>query len=591
MEQDTLSALAWMVADDILDFCLALPRNKLDNEFHAKFGIFSDAYGNQIAFNGSYNDSITGIRNYEEIDIFCSWVEGEVDWVERRERQFQRLWDNEDKNVRVLELPEAAREKIIKLRSEERPYPEPDWVKERRIFETGTDYEPTSLWKHQQEAIAAWEQNNRVGLLSMATGSGKTRTAIAAAKRCPSLNLLIIAVPRKNLVEQWAGELSVHASFPDPILVYESSAKWQDRLFNKLRAAHEARWSKPVVIIGSLQSLSRKRFISVINDAGIPQNTLLVVDEVHNVGAPTYRKILDLAYQWRLGLSATPVRHFDEIGSATINDYFLEVVYVYGLKQALEDKHLSPYAYKVYAAELSLEEYDQYMSLTYRIISLRGRSEDDAVTFQTNNVLDGDDEEIEQLLFKRARILKKCMAKMEITKDILAEGPPSRCLIYCADHEQLDDVQQILNDSKIIHLKYTGKTSASQRKAALDALDSGQISILLAIDCLDEGVDVPSVDTAIILASSTNKRQFIQRRGRILRRAKGKQIATLIDVIVLPPQSVGREGKWMLNGELARAKEMAELAQNKYDALLQIKAYTEPYDVLLTELLSGEGDR
>jgi len=142
----------------------------------------------------------------------------------------------------------------------------------------------------------------------------------------------------------------------------------------------------------------------------------------------------------------------------------------------------------------------------------------------------------------------------------------------------------------MVHLKYTSKTPAPQRQAALEALGNGHTPILLAIDCLDEGVDVPAVDTAIILASSSNKRQFIQRRGRILRRAEGKKMATLIDVIALPPRSIGRDAKWMLNGELARAREMAELAHNKYDALMQIKAHTEPYGVLLTELLSGEGN-
>jgi superfamily II DNA or RNA helicase len=166
----------------------------------------------------------------------------------------------------------------------------------------------------------------------------------------------------------------------------------------------------------------------------------------------------------------------------------------------------------------------------------------------------------------------------------------NRALVYCADTEQLEAVHRVLNTHRIMHTRYVAETPVRARRAALQAIEKGHVPCLLAIDCLDEGVDVPVVDMAVILASSTNKRQFVQRRGRILRRALGKKRATLIDVIVVPPASVGIEGRALLNSELARAKEMAETATNRYDTLLQVKEYTARYGVLLTELLSGEGN-
>jgi len=162
--------------------------------------------------------------------------------------------------------------------------------------------------------------------------------------------------------------------------------------------------------------------------------------------------------------------------------------------------------------------------------------------------------------------------------------------VYCADREQLRDVQQVLNDAGVIHLKYVGNTPTEKRRAALQSLERGDVPVIAAIDCLDEGVDVPVVDTAVILASSTNERQFIQRRGRVLRKAPGKRKATLIDVVTLPPPSLGSGGKWLLKGELRRAKLMADLAENKHAALLDLKRHTENYGVMLTGLLSGEAN-
>jgi superfamily II DNA or RNA helicase len=591
LEKDTLSALAWMVADHVITFRLALPRWKLkQGNFHVKFGLFEDEESNWVAFNGSYNDSVQGLRNYESLHVFRSWDETS-EYVENDRKRFARLWHNEDPNVVVHTLPEAIRAKIVALRSDDRPYEPTEKHSYPELYGSGYVHEGESgisLWDHQKEALDAWVANDCVGLLNMATGSGKTITALFCAESRPHLQLLVIAVPTKNLVEQWAEEVAAVTNFPKPVLVYDSSAKWQDVLFRKMRSKHRRDWPEPLVAIGTISSLSGDRFQGVLNDAGIPEHAMLIADEVHNIGAPTRQRIMDPAYTMRLGLSATPERSHDEQGSAAIMDYFEEEVYRYSMKQALADERLCPYDYHVYAAPLTDEEYEQYLKLTRQILSMRGGGNSENATLYTNNQLDGDGKDVEQLLFKRARILKKAEFKQTILKAILDEHPFDRGLLYCADTEQMGDARSVLRDLGIVHLKYIGETPSEHRRTALSALERGQIPLIVAIDCLDEGVDVPVVDTAIILASSTNTRQFIQRRGRVLRKAPGKSKAKLIDVVTLPPASTGRSGKWLLKRELERAKLMADLAENRLDALYEVKQHTEPYGVLLTELLQAD---
>ena len=188
LEKDTLSALAWMVADEIITFKLALPYQKLEQgDFHDKFGVFTDIQGNQVSFNGSYNDSIQGTRNYESIKIFCSWQTSFAPLVQADTERFEGLWSNLDPNVQVFDLPEAARQNILRLRTAERPYSEPDWIKLRRIREAQSTYnlsqpaipQNTTLREYQNEAIDAWFKHQCRGLLEIATGCDVTRKARA----------------------------------------------------------------------------------------------------------------------------------------------------------------------------------------------------------------------------------------------------------------------------------------------------------------------------------------------------------------------------------------------------------------------------
>jgi len=587
LAKDRISALAWMISSGTLEIKLALPVDEQGNIkhglYHEKIGIFTDLKKNAVSFTGSPNETQGGlIDNFESIDVFWSW-EDPQNRTEEKIKYFNSLWQKEIPGLAIFSFPEACKEELLKYKKATPP----EFEIYKSNFQISFDYQGPELWPHQEKAIKNWRENDQKGILCMATGSGKTITSVRAATECGNLKFLVIGVPRLALVDQWENELLRKTSCQEVIRVCESSQAWQEPLFSRLLTINQK--PEPLIIVGTLSSLSGDKFLSVINRADIPKESLLIIDEVHNAGAPKNQRSLSEKFAYRLGLSATPERHYDEEGSKFIEEYFDGIVYNYGLKQALADGHLCPYKYYLYFAEMTESEYQEFTELTQRIIQHRGIAQN-SLTYATDNKIDGDSPDVTPLLVKRARILKKCSTKEKIFKKIIEDHPLKKGLVYCTDHDQLEEIGRIMNRNNVMHLQYTSHTKPPARKRALELLKKSEISALLAIDCLDEGVDIPDVDMAIILASSSNKRQFIQRRGRILRKSAVKKFAQLVDVITVPPASRGPEAKNMLLGELTRAKEMAELAENRYQAIHSLAQQTEKYGVMITELLPGEDD-
>ncbi len=290
LEEETLSALAWMVADGILTFKLALPQNKLaGGDFHDKFGVFTDAEGNHVSFNGSYNESIQGTRNYESIKIFCSWEQPFMPLVQADIQRFEKLWNNQDPNVRVFGLPDAAREQILQLRKSKRPYPEPEWVKLRRLREANSTYKPAcpyipehiSLRGYQVEAVEAWFANDCQGLLEMATGTGKTITALAASAKLYEREArlaVIISVPYQHLVDQWDEEAKAFGY--QPVLAYQSKTRWLDSLNHEI-LEFNGRYRDFISVITTHTTFISPEFQSSI--ARIVGPTLIVADVFVNI--------------------------------------------------------------------------------------------------------------------------------------------------------------------------------------------------------------------------------------------------------------------------------------------------------------------
>jgi hypothetical protein len=430
LAEETLSALAWMVADEILTFKLALPQNKLTGgDFHDKFGIFTDSSGNRISFNGSYNESIQGTRNYESIKIFRSWELAFAPLVEADAQRFERLWNNQDPNVRVLDLPAAAREQILQLRTQDRPYPEPEWVKLRRVRELNSNYQPAhpqipdsiTLRDYQQEAIDAWFANDCRGLFEMATGTGKTITALAASAKLYERKqrlAVIISAPYQHLVDQWQSEAQSFGY--KPILAYQSKARWLDA-FNHEILEFNGGYRQFISVITTHTTFTSQEFQDSLTRLTGP--VLIIADEAHHLGAERSRHSYPHHIPYRLALSATPDRWFDDAGTAALRDYFGETVFSFPLEQAI-GVSLTPYYYYPHLVPLTNEELEIYEELSAKIARLVARKDD-----ETQDAL-------KILLIKRAQLLNNAENKLPILSNLVdVEKRVQYALFYCAPNK------------------------------------------------------------------------------------------------------------------------------------------------------------
>lgn len=572
MERHTLSALAWMVADEVLTFKLALPQKKLaGGDFHDKFGIFTDLEENQVSFNGSPNESIKGFYNYESNKIFKSWEPGFAPLVAADRDRFERLWNNHDPNVRVYDLPEAAKEQIIRLREGERPYPPPSWVKWEQTNERPLGYQPLTpylpsriaLRPYQNEAIDAWFAHDCRGLFEMATGTGKTITALAGAARLFEQRqrlLLVIACPYKHLVNQWSNE-SRQFGFR-PICIAEARSKWQDDVASELRDFRK-QYSDIVTLITTNKSLTQGRFPELMQ--GLWGDTLLISDEAHYAGAALMLRSLPRDAPYRLGLSATPIRHYDEEGNEGILDYFGEIVFSFPLEQAIGE-YLTPYYYHPIPVEMTEDEFIEFCALTEKLRRYI-RSDKEPLS-----------EAAQKIAIQRARIQNNSIAKLEWLQDNIDRYAKFKHTLFYVGERIFTDVQQLLGMEKRIRVhEFTHRqTSNEERQQILTQFANGDLQALVAMKCLDEGVDVPPTRTAYFLASSGNPREFVQRRGRVLRRFEGKEFATIFDLISIPPLAYIEMGnvhpeysavRAAIRREYRRVQEFASMAENHYQAL------------------------
>lgn len=573
LRSDTLSALAWMIADCILEFRLALPRGRLDGEFHDKFGVFTDGEGNRVSFNGSYNDSIQGLRNYESLKVFVSWRSEYANLVDSDNNRFERLWCGQDPNVQVFEIPEAIHERIIRLRTEERPYPMP------RMLHIGAESmlslpKTLALRDYQDEAINAWFDGGKRGFLEMATGAGKTITALAASVRLFEREkrlAVIVTCPFQHLVDQWDEEGKEFGY--RSILAYQNKNDWIDDLNHKVMEFN-AGDQRFISVITTHATFCSDDFQATI--ARLEGPTLLVADEAHHLGAEESRLRLPLRVHFRLALSATPNRWFDEEGTAFLREYFGETVYSFPLDKAI-GTCLTLYYYYPHLVELTDEELLRYGKLSSQIAKLVNRKDEKS------------QDHLKMLLIRRAELLNKAVNKLACLSQLIdEEADLKHTLFYCAP-EQIDKVSQLLGLEKgLMVSQFTNRESMNKRRELLAGFAEGRWQALVAMHCLDEGVDVPSTRAAYILASSGNPREFIQRRGRILRRAEGKAHATIHDLIAAPPRASSADfadatfasERSIVRHELARFKEFAGLALNKHQALDVIWDLASHYGLL-----------
>ncbi|MGW0713053.1 DEAD/DEAH box helicase family protein [Streptomyces sp. NPDC002643] len=598
-----LGKLGMLVAEGRLDIKLAyICADNRIGMYHEKIGVFRDEH-DLVAFKGSANETLPGlVGNFESIEVFRSWHPADSERAVRINRDFEELWADRTPLLRVFAFTDVARPLIEECarRTGTTDVPQPPIdgtvITLPRPDTDGMLTIPADLQvrDYQKQAVQRWFAHNFRGILRMATGTGKTLTALSAAaqlakrlKQEADLPLLtVIVVPYQHLVDQWAQDVERFGIAA--IRAYESTDSWYRRA-SYLLDALALGTARGGVIVTTNATFGRDVLQPLL--ARHRGHLMLIGDEVHNLGARQLRGHLPDSAVYRLGLSATPERWFDDVGSAALQEYFGEVVFEMGIGDAIKGGALCRYTYTPVLVELDAEETELYGQVTEKI----------ARALATQQFADDAEDEspLGRLLRKRANILGHARAKLPaLRREISKREDDWFQLLYCAEgrHPLADGINGDLDEptqlEQALHMvgqelrmpaaKYVSETPREQRRAILRRFSTGDdLQVLLSMRCLDEGVDVPAARTAYLVASSSNPRQFIQRRGRVLRRAPGKDFADIIDFIVVPPEGaedLHRETeRRMVARELSRVAEFARLAENEAATLDILRPLRQRY--------------
>jgi len=544
LEENTKNLLGWLVYDGLMEFRFAIPKKDLyGGDFHDKFGVFIDEESNLVTFNGSMNETLKGFLNSESINVFCSWKdETSKKMCDILNDRFDSLWNNQDDNIFVYKINDVIKNRLIKLRKKERPYKLPD----KKLFKS-----KIKLRDYQLKAYENWKNNGNSGILSMATGSGKTITAFNIIQSVVSKEdiPIVVVVPYQHLVTQWSKEAEKFGI--EFVECFNNSNIWFEKALKRIK-------NNPFFITTNNTFVSKK-FQYILDNL---KEFFLVVDEVHNFGSSNTRKFFPDNAKYKLGLTATPNRYFDDEGTNFLLDYFGGIVFEFTLEDAIKRGFLTPYKYYPVIVYLTEEEESEYIKLSKKIAKVYNNE-------------DVDDNILQSLLIKRSSIIKKAISKIQKLKDILKQYKlidSKYNLFYCDsgkinNKKMVDEVYEILRYMGMNVQKFTSFDTASkeERQNLLKSFEEGIVEGLVAIKCLDEGVDVPAVKRAFLLSSSGNPKEFIQRRGRVLRKHPSKEFSEIYDFIVVPKNIDKYSRNYFLN-ELKRYKEFAKSALNYIDA-------------------------
>jgi len=577
-ENDCLNMLSLLIEKGALELFVALRPGGI---YHRKVGVFKDDYGNAVVFSGSGNETrnaVTPIEDWsndESFDIYRSWGDDfESRKAENKIAYLNKLFLGGTKKTKVRLITQVEKEVLSKFRKYSNFESCRQGAKSRSSFKKKELIEEseTTVFKpyyYQEQAIKKWEQAGRIGLLSMATGMGKTLTALFAIKELVEKGRpTLILVPSAVLMDQWLKIIKIF--FPKtPVLCAGGGHNWRSVSGKRMYVGD---LKLPRIILATMDTAATDDFIEFFSQAKDP---VLVADEAHRLGSENHRKILGLNFTARLGLSATPERLYDDDGTASLKRFFGEEP-IYDLPMSsrvrlsendskdvpILGRFLSRYTYDFKIAHLNLREQEEWDTITLQIRRLVARNP---------NILNENRNKLTHLMFlliRRANIVKSAVEKIRIAKEVVSNeySDNQRWIVYCQDEHQLSLVYEEIKKANPYYniLRYYSGMSSSERERTLRYFEMTP-GIIVSIKCLDEGVDVPAADGALILASSTNPREYIQRRGRVLRKSEGKRIAKIIDVLVLPdkPEQEIEVPVSIIRGELARAYEFAKLAENR----------------------------
>ncbi len=572
MPDDHLKALAWMLDTGKLEIKIAVPAMSGNSLFHEKIGFFFDKDGNVLSFSGSINETASGwMKNVEEFKVFRSWVEAQnEEYLQKDLKKFIGFWHNLKGDTAIIyDIPDALKKNILKAK--------PDDVWElglmnryrKRTNKTGQQKSKEddfldSLFPHQKNALKWWIRDNYNAMFIMATGAGKTRSAIGCVVtklKDEEPLLIIVATPQTLLSEQWKNEFEELEVPINRMLMVDGSkgVKGKASMESLLMDINKGLRTNGVVFT-THNTASRSTFTDIIKRSKKNCKILYICDEAHAAGSGQFKKGLLPEYDYRIGLSATPKRMFDDEGTENLLQYFGNNPFEFTIAEAMTTINprtgypfLNPYNYHPVFVYLDDEEASRYNSLTRRISIERHKKEPDLG-------------KIESYYKARARVVKTAKAKPEVLKNLIANMNPrmiTNTIVFASD-AHIDQVMMDLKQLGARPGKITEEVSArskkgqeSERTLELKAFNAHERGVLVGINCLNEGIDIKNACTAVIMSSSTNEREYIQRIGRVIRYAPGKPISEIYDFIVCLPDDT------IPYGEINRASVIAENASNE----------------------------
>lgn len=582
--KDHVKALGWMLAKNLLEIKIAflLDKNnsyRNDAIFHQKIGIFKDSEDNMISFSGSNNETLSGwTSNIEEFKVFTNWNESENHYFNIDLKKFNSYWEGSAKKVELMDIPTAIKNKLIKMA----PKNLKDTSKEKPLKQKDKKKKEIKLWDYQLTAIEKWAENNYKGIFEMATGTGKTFTALGCLKKeFETSNKLfaIITCPYQHLVQQWKKEVSKFGLKFNKIIIADSSTRlWKDKLVDSLIDLSIGDINS-LLVITTHRTFSSNDLIQIIKNNTEDFDKLLIADEVHGLGAELSLNGLISEYSKRLGLSATPKRWFDDYGTDELYEYFGNVIFKFPIDKAIntinpatQETYLTPYEYLPKLSILDDEELDEYLDMSKAIGYKYAISKNDPKQLK----------QLQSMIFKRANIIKNAVNKYEELEQILDQlgNNLKWTIIYCSN-EQIEKVMKIVNKRMIKVHRFTMNEGTkpeekyggdSEREFLIKKFAEGEYECLVAMKCLDEGVDIPPARIAILMSSSGNPREYIQRIGRVIRRFDGKEKAIIYDIMALPPISripsqIKDFEREIFQKEQLRYEEIAKTALNNVEAL------------------------
>lgn len=596
--------IAYLIANNQLEIKFALPlKDNLMNDdywdlqnikeramYHFKYGyfVFEDTPEDSIlAFEGSINETDTALyHSGESVILHKSWEDDQKKDVNSIKLWMDEDWNENNDSYRIYNISPKTLDIIKKYASKTRPFkpedfkpidvpnpipdpnPQPDPAPD---YNNSNGYNLFDLREYQKRALIKWQEAGFKGILNLATGTGKTLTALHAIKNfklnIPS-GLVLIVVPSSPLAIQWKNDIKEMNESISIIEVSDSYKQWEDKIRALLTQSFISKLDNTPIIIGLIDSISSSRFQTLIHQVNnsLENKHLIIADECHGYNSPTMVEKFPEAFNYRLGLSATVYDKFDiKDEKHHLETYFGEIVDTFSIKDAIygDEPVLTKYNYHVIEALMNDDEADRYDELTEKIRKLSFIDDVESSYEKTK----------EQYFYERARLIASIENKLKKLSEIIAKNKKGFTLAYCGGGNDDEGDQKIKNVTRVFDqqgwtvAKITSKEQKEERVKIIENLKNETIDVVVSIKVLDEGVNIPAVRTAYILASTRSEREHIQRRGRVLRQSSGKKSADIYDFVVLGSMNNNSNLKYksLIKNELERVWTFSEDAENKIE--------------------------